>query len=162
MDRSFYEFWGRYFLALARGRQQMEDVASWVRQGFQGYEGLSEAFRKAYGLDREENPSEAVEFWRQTSDSFLASLREYLALFTVVPREDLEALQRENAELKQAVARLEETIRLQKTLSTDSALDPSGMIEGFQDLMKKQTEEFQKLMDGMGKPFEKKKRPPSS
>jgi len=161
MDRSFYEFWGRYFLSLARGRQQLEDVTAWMGQGFQGYEGLTEAFRKAYGLDRQESPDASLDFWKKTCESFLASLREYLALFDVVPREDLAALERENEDLKKAVARLEETVHRQSILLSEKGLDPAGMIEGFQDLMQKQTDEFQKLMESMGQYFEKK-RPLSS
>ncbi len=69
MDRSFYEFWGRYFLALARGRQQYEDVTAWMRQGFQGSENLTRFFRKAYGLDREEK-TDTADFWQQTHQSF--------------------------------------------------------------------------------------------
>lgn len=156
MDRSFYEFWGRYFLSLARGRQQLEDVTAWMRAGFRGSEGLTEAFRKAYGLDREENPDAALDFWTKTCDSFLASFREYLALFNVVPREDMEALRKENEALKQAIARLEEIVRQQRALLSDKGLDPSGMIDGFQDLMQKQTEEFQRLMESMGQYFDKK------
>lgn len=161
MDRSFYEFWGRYFLALARGRQQYEDVTAWMNRGFKGSESLMEFFRKAYGLNREENSGDA-DFWQETRDSFLKSLREYLALFDVVPREDLAALQRENDELQQKVARLEDSLRRQQELLGEKGLDPAGMIEGFQDLMQKQTEELQKLMDSMGNYFEKKKRPLSS
>ncbi|NPU86481.1 MAG: hypothetical protein HPY65_18545 [Syntrophaceae bacterium] len=161
MDRSFYEFWGRYFLGLARGRQQFEDVTAWMRQGFQGSEGLTEVFRKAYGLDREEK-TDTADFWQKTQESFLASLREYLALFDVVPREDLAALQRENEELKKTVARLEETLRRQQDLLGEKGLDPAGMIEGFQDLMQKQADEFQKLIEAMGRQFDKKKQPLSS
>lgn len=161
MDRNFYEFWGRYFLALARGRQQFEDVTAWMRQGFQGSESLTEFFRKAYGLDRERE-TDITDFWRQTRESFLQSLHEYLALFNVVPREDLETLQRENEELKQAVARLEETVLRQQNLLAEKGLDPSGMIEGLQGLMQKQTDEFQKLMKSMGRHLEKKKKPLAS
>ncbi|PKN35190.1 MAG: hypothetical protein CVU61_04255 [Deltaproteobacteria bacterium HGW-Deltaproteobacteria-19] len=161
MDRSFYEFWGRYFLALARGRQQYEDVTAWMRQGFQGSENLTEFFRKAYGLDREEK-TDTADFWQQTHQSFLASFREYLALFDVVPREDLAALQRENDELKQTVVRLEDIIRRQQDFLGEKGLDPAGMVEGFQGLMQKQTDEFEKLMKSMGHYFDKKKKPLSS
>jgi len=157
MDRSFYEFWGRYFLALGRGGQPFEDVAAWMRQGFRGYEEISEAVRKAYGVDRGEDPDAAADLWKKTCDSFLASFREYMAVFQVVPREDLEKLERENRELREQIARLEETALRQQALLADKGLDPSAMIDGFQELMLKQTDEFQKLMESAGRYFDEKK-----
>ncbi len=49
MDKNSMEFWGNYLLSAARGQQNLEDMAKWLQQGFRGFEGVTEMFRKAYG-----------------------------------------------------------------------------------------------------------------
>jgi hypothetical protein len=163
MDAKFYEFLSQLFVNMAQGQKQLDDVNQWFRQGDSRSDALpvSALFQKAYGLDGlEQHSATYLQLWKTSSDAFQKSLGEYLALFDVVPRKDHETLRQECDALKKKVAEQEETIRRWQTLQTllsDKGLGQEQTVDGLQELIRKQSDQFQELMKGMGQAFKKKK-----
>ena len=88
MDRHFLEFWGNFLINVAKGQKQMEDIAKWMQQGFEGFDELTGMFKKFYGLEHMEKDTPAyIETWKKASEDFIKSFKEYLCLMGVVPKE---------------------------------------------------------------------------
>jgi len=154
MDSQFLEFWGKFFLNAARGQKAIEDMAAWMRQGFTGFEEMTALFQKTYGLDQvgKESP-DYFEMWKKAQEDFKSSFTDYLALFGVVPSDEHMALVKKYEELKEKAASQEETIKhLQMLLSQAKTDEVAGQLE---NLVQKQAEQFQKVMESFGESFRK-------
>lgn len=153
MDRNFLEFWGNYLLAVARGQKQMETFSRWMRQGMQGSEDLTELFRKAYGLDPQQDGY--AEAWEKAARDFRLAFRETFLKMGWVPREDYDALAEENQRLLEKLDRQEDRIRRLRRLLSDPGTDQTKTLKVFQELIQKQGEEFSKLMRTLSEPEER-------
>ena len=151
MDRHFLEFWGNFLINAAKGQKQMEDMAKWMTQGLQGFEDLTAMFRKFYGLDRlSESAPDDVKTWEKAAKDFQKSFQDYLNLFGVVPRHEHLELVKKYEALKKKVAEQEEAIKHLRMLVVAKGADLGEIVKGYQDLVEKQTDQFQKLMEGLG------------
>jgi hypothetical protein len=151
VDRHFLEFWGNFLINAAKGQKQMEDMAKWMTQGLKGFEDLTTMFRKFYGLDNlSESAPDYVKTWEKAARDFQKSFQDYLNLFGVVPRHEHLNLVREYAALKEKVVAQEETIKHLRMLLEEKGMDLEQIVRGYQDLIKKQTDQFQRLMEGLG------------
>lgn len=154
MDSNFMEFLGNVLSNMAKGQRQMEEMAQWIRQGFKGFEDLTTVFRKAYGLDRlSQDDPEYLKVWKEAEKEFRKSFGEYLGLFGVVPQEEHLELVRKYEKLKKKVAIQEETIENLQKLLRGKGIDYQNVTKDFQELMEKQTEQFQKVMEGFSQFF---------
>ena len=63
-----------------------------------------------------------------------------------VPQEEHQKLAEENQRLQQKVEQQENAIRRMRMLLDEKGLDQTRTLEAFQDLIKKQSSEFEKLM----------------
>jgi hypothetical protein len=155
MDRHFLEFWGNFFIQAARGQQRMEDMNRWLDQGFRGVETLSALFKKAYGLDREQQDSPDVpHLWKKASEDFRNAFEDWMGLMGMVPEAEHRALVEAHEALKEKYAAQEKTLaQLQALLGEKSPLGHRELT-AFQDLMQKQSSQFQELMAGIGKAFD--------
>lgn len=148
MDRNFLEFWGNLLLSAAKGQEELEAMAKWIRQGLSGFEYLNDMFRKFYGIDRHsEDSPDYLQSWKKAERNFYKSLEDYLSLFGVVPREEHLELLKEYEELKAKAAAQEETIKHLRMLHAEKGFAQSEMISGLQELMVEQGEQFRKLME---------------
>jgi len=160
MDSQFLEFWGKFFLNAARGQKAIEDMAAWMRQGFTGFEEMTALFQKTYGLDQvaKESP-DYFEMWKTAQEDFRKSFTDFLTLFGVVPRDDHLALVKKYEELKEKAAAQEETIKhLRVLLSQAKTQEATSELE---NLVQKQTEQFQKLVESFGESFKKSSTKPN-
>jgi serine phosphatase RsbU (regulator of sigma subunit) len=146
MDPKFLEFWGNALLGAARGEKQLGDVTRWFSQGFKGAEELTRQFAGLYGLtpgSDEKTPDSAD--WRQASDSFRQSFRQFLDMLEVVPRSEHQELVEKYEALREKSERQEQAIdRLEKLLA--EKVTGSEAVNGFQELMQEQSKQFQDLM----------------
>lgn len=146
MDPKFLEFWGNALLGAARGEKQLDDVARWFSQGFQGAEELTHQFARLYGLtpgSDEKTPGSAD--WQQASDRFTQSFRQFLDMLEVVPRSEHQELAEKYEALREKSERQEQAIgRLEKLLAEKMA--GSEAVTGFQELVQEQSKQFQDLM----------------
>jgi hypothetical protein len=77
-------------------------------------------------------------------------LKETFGLFGWIPQEEHQKLAEENQRLQQKIAQQETAIRRMRMLLDEKGLDQTKTLEVFQDLIKKQSDEFQKLMRNIG------------
>lgn len=158
MDTSFFEFWGQSFLSIAKGQRQMDEFNRWLSGGLDGSDSLSTLFRQIYGLDKvEKGGAEYLKLYEKAMQSFQQSFREYLRLFDVTPREEHESLMKECETLKQKVSEQEQTIGHLKKILGDKGLESAETVRDLQDVLKKQVDQFQKMMTTMGQAFQEKR-----
>jgi len=160
MEYRFFEFWGQLFSSMAKGQKQMEDADQWFRQAFKGYEPLASIFGEACGLKgREEGSPEYTVMWKQASDHFEKALRDSMALFDVVSREDYLDLTRKCESLEKTVADQEQTIKYLKTLWGQQVNPASSVKDEMQILLTKQQADYQKMLKTLGFPSPAKRKP---
>lgn len=158
MDRKFLEFWGNFLLSAAKGQEQVENLNRLASEGVKTFEQQLALFQKFYGLDKKPDPSTPyAEMWTKAAADFMKSYQEFMGLMGTVPREDYEALSRENEALKRKVEDLEEALRRGRKRAGGKDTDPAEVVKGFEGLMKKQAEQFQALMASYGKLYEGEK-----
>jgi hypothetical protein len=152
MNRHFLEFWGKALLQAAKSQKQVEDLAAWFHRGFLGFQDYTKLFKNSYGLDElEENSPDFVNMWKKAEEDFRDSFKDYLNLMGVVPREEYAALARRCEELEAKIAEQEENLKHLRLLAEDKGMGLEATTLEFQKLIKKQGEQFQKFIEGMGK-----------
>lgn len=152
MDKNFLEFWGNLLINAAKGQEQLEDMTKWMTQGLEGFEDLSNMFRKFYGLDGVDEASpQYLKKWQNAAEEFQKSFKDYLGLMGVVSKEEHLSLVKKYEDLKARVADQEETIKHLKMLIDQRGSSEETVTQTFQDLMNKQADEFQKLMKNLEK-----------
>ena len=93
---------------------------------------------------------------KKASENFLESFKDYLDLMGMVPKDKLLALVQKYEALKEKVADQEETIKnLQLLLEEKRAESQDELVLGFQDLIEKQSKQFQETMETFGSFFRK-------
>jgi uncharacterized coiled-coil protein SlyX len=152
MNRNFLEFWGKAFLEAAKSQKHMEELANFFQQGFWGFPDYTPLFKAAYGLDTAEDSPDYLNLWKQAEENFRSSFREYLNLMGMVPREKYDALAKRCEELEEKVAEQEEILKYLRLLTEEKGKGLEATTLEFQNLIKKQGEQFQKFIKGMGKP----------
>jgi hypothetical protein len=157
MDRQFMEFWGNFLLNAAKSQKQLEDMTQWMKGGFSGFEELSSLFQKIYGLEKIEKESpDYMKMWAGAQENFTKSFQDYLALLGVVPHDEHLALVKKYEALKEKVASLEETIKHLRMLFAEGKKEEFQEVSGrFEELAKKQGEQFQKLMENFARSVKK-------
>ena len=157
MDRQFLEFWGNYLLNVAKGQKHMEEVTEWIRKGFSGFEEMNSLFRKIYGLDKTpQGTPDYFKAWKKAQVDFKKSFADYLNLLGVVPLDVHLELVRKYEELKEKVASQEETIKhLRMLLAESQGANSAEVTRHFDELIKKQSDQFQNLIEGFNKMFKK-------
>lgn len=158
MDKHFLEFWGNFLINTAKEQKRMEDLSKWIQQGLQGFDELTAMFNKFYGLEQmEKNTPAYTETWKKASEKFLKSFNDYMGLMGMVPKDEHLALIKKYEELKAKVAAQEETINnLRLLLEGKKAESQKELVQGFQDLIEKQSKQFQETMETFGTFFQKK------
>jgi hypothetical protein len=151
MNRHFLEFWGKALLQAAKSQKQLEDLAKWLPRGFLGFQDFTQLFKTSYGLnDVAEDSPDFLALWKKAEADFRDSFREYLCLLGGVPREEYVALARKYEELKEKAAEQAETIKQLRVLTDEKGMGLEATTLEFQKLIKKQGEQFQQFLKGLG------------
>jgi phage tail tape-measure protein len=160
MDANFYEFWSQLFSSLATGQKQLDDLNKWRNLGLGGADAFSSLFRKVYGLETPQvSKPPDMKLWEQSAEAFQKSMKDFLALFDVVPRGDYQSLSDECRVLKEKLAKQEETIAALRQRRGKKGVSPEETVEGLQEVIEKQSDEFQSLLKAMSNIFQS---PPKS
>lgn len=147
MDKRFLEFWGHCFLNAAKGQEQIENLARLMREGFGVFEQQMDLFRRLYNLEEKvDSVSNSSDFISQATETYRKSYREFLDLFGLVSKEDYESLAEKCEDLREKLAVLEKKTSYTKRPADGNEIGTSELAQGFESLMKKQTEQFQELM----------------
>ena len=159
MDKHFLEFWGNFLINTAKGQKQLADMSKWMQQGFEGFDELTAMFKKFYGLENMEKHTPAyMETWKKASENFQKSFKDYLRLMGVVPKDEHLALVKKHEELKEKVAAHEETIKHLRMILEEKKADTQGeLVKEFQEILERQSEQFQETMETFGRFFKKSK-----
>ncbi|UCD31484.1 MAG: hypothetical protein JSW04_10565 [Desulfobacterales bacterium] len=159
MDRQFLEFWGNFLINAAKGHKQLEDIAKWINQDFKGYDELADMFRTFYGLENvEEDTPNDTPAWENAAKDFQKSFKDYLDLMGVVTKDEHLKLVKDYKDMKKRVADQEKTIKhLRMLLDERQTIDQSEVVRSYQDLMNKQSAQFQELTKSFGRFFHNKK-----
>ncbi len=157
MDRHFLEFWGNFLIDAAKQQKQLEDMAQWMHQGFKGFEELTAMFNKFYGLDHlEKDTPSYMETWKRSTENFLHSFNDVMGLMGMATASEHTALVKKYEKLKEKAAAQEQTInRLQLLLKGKATESQAELVQGFQDLIEKQSKQFQEAMASFGSFFKK-------
>jgi len=157
VDKHFLEFWGNFLINAAKEQKRMEDLSKWMQQGFKGFDELTAMFNKFYGLESLKKDTPAYnESWETASENFLNSFKDYLDLMGMVTKSEHLKLVKKCEELKEKVADQEETINhLRMLLEKRKAESQDELVQGFHDLIEKQSDQFQKTMETFGNLFKK-------
>jgi len=155
VDKHFLEFWGNFLINTAKEQQRMEDLSKWMQQGFKGFDELTAMFNKFYGLEQMQRDTPVyMETWKKASENFLQSFNDYIGLMGMVPKDKHLALIKKYDELKEKVSAQEETIKhLRLLLDEKKTESQKELVQGFQDLIEKQSKEFQETMETFGNFF---------
>jgi hypothetical protein len=152
MDSDFLELWGNLLLSAAKGQRQIEEINKWVSQGLKGFDDLSNMVLSFYGVEnKDEDAPLDRDTWAKVRKGFLGSYYEYIKQMGMVPEAEYQALCAKYKELEKKSTEQEETIAYLKNLLRDKLIDPTKTVENFQGLINKQSERFQKLMQGLNK-----------
>jgi hypothetical protein len=151
MNRHFLEFWGKALLEAAKSQKQLEELAKWLPRGFLGFQDFTQLFKNSYGLNdvREDNP-DYLALWKKAEADFRESFKDYLNLLGGVPREEYAALARKNEELQAQVTEQAEIIKHLRMLADEKGMGLETTTMEFQRLIKKQGEQFQQFLQGLG------------
>lgn len=156
VDRHFLELWGNLLINTAKGQKQIEELTQWISQGLKGFEGQDAIFRKFYGLNSlDQDSPDYPKAWQKAANDFQKSLKEYLDLMGVVRKDEHLQLVGKYEDLKKKAADQEETIKHLRMLLDEKGIAQGEVPKGFQDLIRKQTDQFQDLMKGFGHFLEK-------
>ncbi len=157
MDKQFLEFWGNFLINAAKEQKRIEDLSKWMQQGFKGFDELTAMFSKFYGLDQKEKDTPAyMETWKKASENFLQSFNDVIGLMGMVPKDKHLSLIKKYEELKEKVAAQEEKINhLRLLLEEKETESQKELVQGFQDLIEKQSKQFQETMETFGSFFKK-------
>jgi BMFP domain-containing protein YqiC len=160
MDRHFLEFWGKFLLQAAKSQKQLEDLSTWLHRGFFNLQDFTTPFQQAYGLEQVDHDSpDYLKLWEKAEENFRESFREYLNLLGGVPREEYQALAENYEQLKEKAAQQEETIKQLKKLLEEKGMGLAVANLEFQELIKKQGEQFQELLKGFAASMEPDREP---
>lgn len=98
----------------------------------------------------EQDSPDYLKIWKQAEKTFLDSFHEYLNLLGAVPREEYVALAERYEKLKEKVVQQEDTIKHLKMLLEEKGMGVAVANLEFQELIKRQGEQFQELLKGFG------------
>lgn len=154
MDRNFLLFLGNFFTNAARGQEQLDAMVKWMQEGFKGSDEMTALFKKSYGLDIvSESQAASFKVWEKAVSDFQKSFADFLALFSVVPLHRYTDLLAQHEALKKKAAEQEETISHLRGLLGQRNLHQEALHRGYRELIEKQTDDFQKLLEGMAGAF---------
>jgi hypothetical protein len=159
MDKNFLELFGNILIGASRGKKQVDEMLRWVQKSVSasanGIYELPIMFKKFYGLDQlSERSTEYKTMAEKAVQDFQNSLKEYVTLLGMIPNEQTVSrdeylnLIRKYEKLKERCSDLEETNKhLRLIVDMDTAeKDPTDLITGIQDIVKGQTDIFQKVV----------------
>ncbi|MDM8555377.1 hypothetical protein QUF75_11650 [Desulfococcaceae bacterium HSG7] len=165
MDSKFLEFWGHLMLNAAQGQKQIESFQKWLGKSADGLPAVTSAgknteedenfmsvFAKVYGADKlSEGKSSYLQIMQNAAGTFQTSFEKYIRLLGAVPRDEHVTLQEKYEALDKKVSEMEKTIALLQAQLGVKPDEPEGLTQGIKDLVVKQGEQFQDLMQNFQK-----------
>jgi hypothetical protein len=147
MDKNFLEMWGTFLINMAKGQQQMDDMAKWMSGGMTGVPEMTEMFKRFYGLSGSaEKTPDYTEAWKTASEQFQKAFRDHLRSMGMVPKDEHLKIVKKYEALKEKLAESEETVAHLRMLLNERNMDQGEVMRHFQGLMDSQSDQFSELM----------------
>ena len=154
MDAKYLEFLGQYFLAAAKGRRRLDEMAAWLRQGVSGSDALTRMWLQFYGIGADHDSGGSDGNIRIDADVAVADFKkgfaELLELFGIVAERDYRDLKAKYERLQKKAALQQETIARLKRVLEEKGGSGDILAREFADMMTQQTAQFNDLMASMG------------
>lgn len=161
MDRTILEFWANFFQNAANSQKQIDSFNSWLQQGLAGYQTLLSAMGNSAAESAKQGPDKGSDdygkLWSQVAEDYQETLKDYLAIFEMVPKSEHLELAKKYEEVKAKLKDQQETIEHLRHLLREKGEDQNRAMDDFKELIEKQSDEFQELMKHMSSFFQKTK-----
>jgi len=165
MDSKFLEFWGHLMLNAAQSQKQIEAFQKWMGKSAKGIPALTSTgkktkededfmsvFAKVYGADKlSEGTSSYWQIMQNGASAFQTSFEKYIRMLGAVPRDEYATLQEKYEALDKKVSEMEKTIVQLQTQLGVKHTEPEGLTQGIKELVVKQGEQFQEIMQSFQK-----------
>jgi hypothetical protein len=157
MDKNLLEFWGQAFLNAARSQQQLDDLNKSFGNSTGADNPIMNSFYKAFGLSdtAKLNPDVILELAKKSADIYKDFINAYLTVFDVRTGKETVQLVKENEELKEIIARQEKIINSYRSLSGKDSFNQEEIVNDLTQIVKNQTQQFQKLMKQVNQFYKK-------
>jgi hypothetical protein len=153
MNWQFYDFWGNFLLQVAQGQKQMEDMANWMRQGFDAMNDMATLFRNSYGLpDPSLDSSSIAPDWQQAISDFQKTFAQFAGQWGWVSSDEHKKALEKCAALEKEIKAHKETIEQLRALLAQKGMGHAELFEHLQNSMNEQSLQFHELMRTIGGP----------
>ncbi len=152
MNKQFYEFWGNFFINVAQGQKQVDEMSAWMKQGFTGIEDLTALFQRCYGLQAPQSGGvQDSPAWQHAITDFQQAFTQFAAQWGWISQNEHQQALEKCAALEKKVQEQQATIKQLRGLLTQEGLGYTELVEHFKDSFKDQSEQFQALMENIHK-----------
>jgi DNA anti-recombination protein RmuC len=157
MNTAFLEFWGKFLINAAQGQKQLDEMSSWMKQGYADADGLAALFRRSYGLKASDAGNDQdPQGWQDAVAEFQHTFAQFAAQWGWVPQTTHQETLDKCAALEKQVAEQQATIRQLRDLLAQKGLGYSELLQHMQGSLKDQSDQFQALMETIRSAFNDK------
>lgn len=152
MNKQFYEFWGNFFLNIARGHQQIEDISTLMKQGISGMNDLAALFSRCYGIEAKAPDDESASLsWQTAVADYQRSLNQLATMWGWVPQAEHQRVVRDRDALRKKIEEQDAIIGELRDLLTQEGHGHTMLVDHLQRSLKEQNDQFQNLMETIRK-----------
>jgi uncharacterized protein YdiU (UPF0061 family) len=152
MNRQFYEFWASFFTNASQGQKQIDDASALMKQGFDGWSDLTALFMRSYGLKPPQSENyQASPAWQKAIADFQDSFSQFAAQWGWISQSEHQKVLEKCGELEKKVEAQQATITQLRGLLAQEGLGYTELIEHLKGSFKDQSEQFQAIMENIGK-----------
>ncbi len=145
MQYQYLDSLGNMFMNAARGQKQLEEFSKLMGFAPWNFMNWNETAGRFFGLDAlAQSTTELMKFYRNLFEEFQQSIKGFLSLIDLVPKRDYLELLQQYEDLKKKSTGTG-AVDLESILQEGISIQSEGL-RHFEELARKQTEEFQKLM----------------
>ena len=150
MNRQFYQFWSDVFSGLAQGQKQLEEITTWMHQGFTGADNLTELFRRCYGLAPSgTDPSQALRIWQKAIADFQQAFNQFADQWGWVSQAEHQRVLDKNAALEEKITQQQDTIAVLRELLAREGLGHTELFQHMHASLGEQSKQFHALMESI-------------
>lgn len=152
MNRQFNEFWGNYFTSVAHGQKQLEDMSSWMKQGFTGTDDITALFQRCYGLNAPGSGSALdKQTWQKAIADFQQTFTQFADQWGWITQTEHQKILDKCAGLEKKIEQQKATINQLRDLLNQEGRGHTELFEIFKGTFEEQNNQFHSLMESMSK-----------
>ena len=150
MNRQFCEFWGNYFINVAHGQKQLEDMSAWMKQGFAGTDDLTALFRRCYNLKESDSGGTVdLQTWQKAITDFQQTFTQFAEQWGWVTQTEHQQTLDKCAALEKKVEQQQATITQLRGLLDQEGRGHAELFQLFKGTFDEQSNQFHALMESI-------------